>query len=345
MARKSIVLGAGAAAVCLLFGVWYMLKINNEKAILREAEENAGDTIVDVGQAEIASFSFRMGEETVTFTGTENGWKLEGDEDFPVSGTEISSLLSYFEPLEAVRTLEDVEDISEYGMEDPANIFSLSDTEGNTTIITIGSNNEGTGDDYVMKDENGDVIYTISSALRNAVGDDLYDYAESEEIPAFSSDDIVRIIVKDGKESYELEKEEEEDGQWSVSGADGELDQEALETAASSLSYLSYRSYVEYDSTDDAAYGFDDGKEIAIIYKESTAASREEETQGETPEDSSGSEESEMESAEDTSTLIFKIGDRDSDGNYYSQQENSKEVHTLLASALDPFLNREFILK
>ncbi|MDO5539311.1 MAG: DUF4340 domain-containing protein [Eubacteriales bacterium] len=325
MANKFAALGAGTVTICLLFGAWYMIKTNNEKAQLRASEESAGDTIVDISQTDVSSLTFNIGEDAVTFVTEEDGWYMESDEDFPVNSTEISSLLSYFGPLKAVRTLEDVNEISEFGLDAPANVFLLKNSEGNETTITIGDNNEGTGDDYVMKDDETDVIYTISSSLRNAVGDDIYDYAVSEEIPSFSSDNIVGVIVKRDGDTYELQKGNEE---WTVLGNDTELDQDDMEMAVSNLGYLSYTGYADYHCTDEKTYGFDSGKEITIIYEVIVANSA-----------ADGEDGTEDLSSVEQHTLTFRIGDTDPEGNYYVQQEDSEEVHTLSDSVLDNFLN------
>lgn len=338
MANKFAALGAGTVTICLLFGAWYMLKSNNEKAERLASEESAGDTVVDISQAEVDSLTFNIGEDTVTFVKEGEEWQLESDGDFPVNSTEISSLLSYFGPLEAVRTLEDVEELSEFGLDVPENVFLIEDSQGSETTVTIGDNNEGTGDDYAMRNDETDVIYTISPSLRNAVGEDIYDYAVSEEIPSFSSDNIVGIVVKRQEDSYELQKE---DDRWKVLDDDTEPDQDDLEMAVSNLGYLSYMDYVDYHCTDEKSYGFDAGKEITIIYEEFAETSDADETETVSTESEQRESESETEglSGAEQDTLTFKIGDTDPKGNYYVQQEGSAEVHTLSASVLDNFLN------
>ena len=369
MAKRKVTLTAGAAAVCLLFGAWYILKQANEQNQIREMEEQEGDIIVDAGEMELASITFEIAGEPVTFLSEGEEWTLEGDASFPVNSSRLQSLLSYLEPLTAVRTLENIEDSSEFGMDTPANTFSLTETDRKETILTIGNNNEGTGDDYLMRNEETEVIYTVSASLRTSVSDDLYDYAVSEEIPSFSADDIVKVQVTGEEGTYELQKEEEE---WAVSGTEGEPEQEEVENAVSGLEYLSYTDYVDHYCQEEETYGFETGQKITIVYEDSSAVEAEEETEtegesegeteGETEEESEeetegesegeteeeSEQETEKESEEETEagkqcTLTFRIGDQDPEGNYYVQQENSAEVHTLSANILEPFLNREIL--
>ncbi len=333
MAKKSVTLGAGIVAICLLFGAWYLLKDHNEKAELQEAEADAAESIVDISGWDVASFALRVGEDSFTFLSDEDGWTLEEDENFPVNPDELQSILSCFEPLEAVRRLEDIEDTGEFGMDDPSNVFSVKDSDGNEITITLGDSNEGTGDDYVMKDEDTSVIYTISSALRETVSGDLYDYAVSDEPDSFSSDSIVKLIVRQDGEGYELQKEEDT---WTVTGKDGELDQDEVEAAVSALGYLSYSSYVDYYCTDDEKYGFDLGTEVIITWEtETETATEDEETETEAAAEDDDAEAGDAEQH----TLTIRIGDRDGDGNYYVQQEGSYQVHTLEASVLEDLLD------
>lgn len=338
--------------MCALFGGYYALKLNNEETE-RAEEDSAGDEIVDLASSDVTALSFQIDGETVTFDHDteEDSWTLDDDETFPVDASSVSTLLSYFSPLSATRKLEDVEDASEYGLEDPQNEISLTDTEGDAVTLTIGDQNSGTGDDYVMVNDDETVIYTISSSVLENLPTDLYDYAVSEELPAFSSDNITAITVTRMDGDGEIISLNDED-EW-VAESGTELDQDDIQTAVTNLGYLSYDGYIDHNCTDDDTYGFGETT-FTIQYREYvTSAVDESETtddadlHGETAVAESADTETETSPETETETdenvvlhtITFKVGDNDADGNYYVQQDGSTEVHIFNSAKLSKFLS------
>lgn len=337
MAKKAMTLAAGAVCICLLGGTWYLLRISNEKAEQREAGAEAGDSIISMEETDIASVSFQVGGEEVTFLSDEGSWKLEGDGNFPVNESEVENIVYYLKDLRAVRTLTEVEDTEEYGMDTPVNIVRICDTGGKETMLTIGDNNSGTGDDYLMQDEDSSTIYTISSSLRESIAEDLYDYAVSEEIPEFSAEDVVGITVNRESGSYQLQKTGDE---WSVTEGDIELSQKEMELAVTTLAGMSYNGYYEYDCMDGDVYGLgDDAAEITVLYEEETETDSELESEIESELESGAETESESESETERRvtqhTFTIRVGDAAPDGGYYVQQKDSREVHSALLENIE----------
>ena len=314
--KKKKKLLTGLLLLCLLLLCYFALKEFNRRQEEESQEET--ETILDLEAENINSFSFDLNGETVTFTREDESWSLAGDETFPVDTDALASLLNYFSPLQAVRKLEDVDsDLSEFGLDTPQNKFEIGLDDGKTSTITIGSTNSGTGDDYVMLNEDSDVIYTVSSNLRNAISDELYDYALSDEVPTFTSEKIESITLEDSENEYCLYKK---DNEWYVSeineGQDSAengspAEDENVQSVTSDAVSLDYNSYVEHNCTDLSAYGLDQPARLTIV----TA------------------------SDDETTTIILYIGDTDSAGNYYVQLEGSTQVHTIASANLDDILN------
>lgn len=363
MKKKRTKLILGAASLCLLGGAYGILRYGNRQAELA-AEANQYDTILEVDEQRISSLSFQAGEDTLTFLRDGDSWSLQGDDSFPVDADALSDLLSYLTPLQAVRTLEDITDASDYGFSDPQNEFSIVDEDGGETTVTIGATNDSTGDDYLMLNGNETTIYTVSDNLRSAVSDDLYDYAKSEDLPSLLTNDVTGISLTDssGRLLYELTLDETSDS-WSVTDGDGkedEGDEETIEDALSSFtSSLYYMSFLEHNCADWAAYGLDEPQTLTVTYRSSSSAASltssygeeesaqaESETEGETETetvtDGERKTEAETEESQDEEfTLTLFIGNTDDTGNYYVRQGASTQVHTISSYALEELLSAQ----
>lgn len=396
MKRKPITLLVGMAVIAGLTGAYVALKSHNEKIEEAALEEASGEEILSVDSDSISKISFYINGEEETFCLEEGQWKLERDKTFPVDNSKILASVTQLAPLQAVRILENVEDVSEYGLDEPQNVITLVDASGQETKVTIGDTNSGTGNDYLMLGEDETVVYTVEDTLRTTFSDDLYDYAHSDEMPALLVSDMTGVSVESGESGYELYLE---DAQWMVGDlvqkdsaaeepetvdaakADKKemsvingttADNEAVNTAMSSLGSLTYSDYVDHNCTDDSVYGFDETDTVLTIYYQvevpeaveeeseqsaTEAVEKESEQSGmevsEEESEQSATEtglveasseqnetETETETQKETRRVSFKIGTTDSLGNYYVQMTDSTEVHTLSSTILDNFLGK-----
>ncbi|MCC8051490.1 MAG: DUF4340 domain-containing protein [Clostridiales bacterium] len=348
--NKSFKLIAGVVVIAVLGGVYYGLTVYNKKTEEAEEEAAAGETILEVDTSALTAVTYTIDGEQVSFSLQDDGtWQKDDDETFPVDSSALLAPLDEASALKSVRTLTEVEDISEYGLDEPQNTITLTDEDGTETVITIGDNNASTGNDYLMLNEDETTIYTVSTDLSSAFSDDLYDYAESEELPTLQASTIVGVSLEqaDG-ESYDLYLE---NAIWMVSGTDtdgAEADADIADTLTSTLAGLSYTDYLDHNCTDLSEYGLDEpAATLTITYEEEVET--EEETELEEAADETDAE-SETESAEEAETetetetesgvetieltVTFLIGDTDDSGNYYVQMEGSTEVHTISSSVL-----------
>lgn len=81
----------------------------------------------------------------------------------------------------ATRKIEDVSDLSEYGLDAPGQTVILTDADGNATTICWGSNNATTGDDYVYCTNDDKVVYTVASSVLSSLSSSVEDYRATEE--------------------------------------------------------------------------------------------------------------------------------------------------------------------
>ena len=403
MSRKSVSMIVGIVALVGLSGAYLALKGYNADQEEQEAKEAEGEEILSIDSSALTGLEFTINGEQVSFVCEDDTWKKSDDETFPVDESYILSPISELAPLNAVRKLENAEDISEYGMDEPQNTIRLTDANGNETEIIIGATNSGTGDDYVMLNGDESVIYTVSSDLRSSFSDDLYDYAVSEEIPYLQASEVTEVTVEKAEGSYELYLEDavwkaaeivsmedvvEEAAETEVQTENGEAaeseiqtekeehitglgrvvdaDSEMVNDALADLSGLYYSDYVDHNCEDGSAYGLGEGAAVLTVYWQEEVEDAETEAEiqdvteaadgedaidevvAETSDDEAVNDETVAEAESETETdlpvyetysLTFYIGGTDELGNYYVQQEGSKEVHTIYYATLSQFLD------
>ena len=81
---------------------------------------------------------------------------------FPVNQTTLDSAASAIEKVEADRVLEDVEDLTEYGLDSPSNTVTV-DTADGTTKLNIGDENTSTNQYYISKDDDDSTVYVVAA--------------------------------------------------------------------------------------------------------------------------------------------------------------------------------------
>lgn len=164
----------------ILFVVYFILKNQNEKL---EEEENADTSIqvLNVAKEDVDSIRFMLDGKEETFTLQDETWKLESDETFEVDGDVIDSLVTAITEMTADRKLEEVTDLSEYGLDEPVQTAVLTDKEGNTYTVYWGNSNSMTSNDYIYINDENDVVYTVSYSVLESFKTTLEEYRKQEE--------------------------------------------------------------------------------------------------------------------------------------------------------------------
>ena len=346
-----VVLGVLCAAY---EGVNFYVTSQEEK----ETEEN--DTSVDLVSLEaddITAVSFTADQNKVEFDKKDDSWTEKSDANFPVNQDTVDSAVKGVASLTADQEISDVEDMSQYDLDNPQNTITLTTADGDTSL-QIGmesSNNQY----YVKKADDDNNVYLVSSTSIEPFMGTLYDFAESGTFPSVTSATITDVKV--GKENgYEI-TQDADNLFWNVS--DGKTTEKADTTKAgtvtSAIGSLAYDKFVDYNCTDDSKYGFDDPYAVITVKyteeeavesdedsEESTDADTEESTTDEaaadTSEDADASDEDSSEDKQETQTvektLTIYVGDETGDDRYV-KVDDSKEVYTITKDSLTDILD------
>lgn len=227
-----------------------------------EKEAEAADTsvsVVEMDSEKITSVSFNgtEGAEEV-FEKDGDKWVKKDEPDFPVSQDTLDGAVNALTALSADQKLEDPEDLSEYDLDKPQNQITLTEEDGNRTVLQVGMKNESSGQYYMKKSEDDKNVYLVSAVSLDPFMGTAYEFAEVENFPAVTSATIKDVKVEK-ENGYQL-SQDDDSLYWYVS--DGTTSEQAdtskAGTVTSAIGSLTYGNFVDYNCTDQAKYGFDD---------------------------------------------------------------------------------------
>lgn len=336
----------------------------------KESEEDSEEstTVFTASTDNIKSLDFMVDDTKTTFEKDDDSWVKKDETDFPVNQTTLDSAASAIASVDSDRVLEDVDDLSEYGLDSPSNtikIVTKSDEEDGddiTTTLYVGDENSSTSQYYVRKDDDEKTVYLIDSSCVEPFAKSLNDYAQMDDFPAISNTDTITKISVDGDNSYELSKDEDT-STWSVKGSEDEekADSATVSSLVSSFGSMAYSSLADYKCDDKSKYGLDKPyATITVDYQEEVA---DDDTQDNTTapseaadEDASSAEENSDDAKQDTESddedsseeetkmadkqLTILVGNKTDDSNRYVMVNDSNEVYTMSTDSLSALTDK-----
>ena len=273
MKKKSVNLITAVGVLVVLSGAYVGVKayVAKLEAADTESAEEENPEIISIASADVKSIKFVIDKKEVTFEKDGDSWVKSDETAFPVDQDKIDTLVSSLSSIKAERTLENVEDASEYELDQPENTITVTTEDGETTVIQLGMENDSTSQEYIDLNKDSSTVYVVSNSTFSSFEGTLYDFAKSGVFPTVDSSTVSKISV-DGKDSsYVVEKDE--NNFWNITG-DGETekaDSAKATSLASALSSMAYSSYVNYNCAEDelSQYGLDKPyAEIAVDYQE-----------------------------------------------------------------------------
>ncbi|MDO4291451.1 MAG: DUF4340 domain-containing protein [Eggerthellaceae bacterium] len=312
--KKLYVLLAVLAVVAV--GAFVASSIQTSKENIKEN----GETVLSLDVDSVTAVSWDTGESAFSFHKDDGSWVYDADQAFPVDGGKIDEMLSCFQEFGASYTIEDADDLGQYGLDNPV------------CTINVAAN----GEDYAISLGN---FSTVDSERYVSLGDGKVHLAKTDPLETFEvelSDLIAHDTVPDitnataiafeGAQNYEIAYIEDNaahtycaDDVYFV--GDDPLDTDTVETYLSRIKNLGLSDYVEYNVSDGnlSAYGLDN-PELVVTVDYST-------DDGETTETFTlrvGRNQEELEKARSSDDE-----DAEDDVQAYVQVENSRIVYAI----------------
>ena len=370
MKNKTVKMVLAVVVLGVCCGAYAGVKIYVAHQEQKESEEDSEEstTVFTASTDNIKSLDFMVDDTKTTFEKDDDSWVKKDETDFPVNQTTLDSAASAIASVDSDRVLEDVDDLSEYGLDSPSNtikIVTKSDEEDGddiTTTLYVGDENSSTSQYYVRKDDDEKTVYLIDSSCVEPFTKSLNDYAQMDDFPAISNTDTITKISVDGDNSYELSKDEDT-STWSVKGSEDEekADSATVSSLVSSFGSMAYSSLADYKCDDKSKYGLDKPyATITVDYQEEVA---DDDTQDNTTapseaadEDASSAEENSDDAKQDTESddedsseeetkmadkqLTILVGNKTDDSNRYVMVNDSNEVYTMSTDSLSALTDK-----
>ena len=335
MKKKSVNLITAVGVLVVLSGAYVGVKayVAKQEAADTESAEEENPEIISIASADVKSIKFVIDKKEVTFEKDGDSWVKSDETGFPVDQDKIDTLVSSLNSIKAERTLENVEDASEYELDQPENTITVTTEDGETTVIQLGMENDSTSQEYIDLNKDSSTVYVVSNSAFSSFEGTLYDFAKSGVFPTVDSSTVSKISV-DGKDSsYVVEKDE--NNFWNITG-NGETekaDSAKATSLASTLSSVAYASFVNYNCAEDelSQYGLDKPyAEITVDYqeeveKESTDDKNEAENGAEEVSEASG-DENQADENEDSETDGSENSDEDEDSETDGSESLDEDV-------------------
>ena len=272
MTKQTKTLAALAAALVVCGGAYAALRVWNDR------QAQIDDTVYVTQLSDLTALSLINGQGELSFTKAEDTWQYDGDDAFPADQEAVEDLAEQIGSLAAIRVIDDPEDLSAYGLDEPALQASVTAGDGTAVTLLLGD----VSDSYCYaKRTDSDTVYTISTDLpENLESLELLDLAAIPDFPDLGTDTISSLTWESGGTTLALTKSEAEtagtengdssadasssseetEPAWDVNGTAIPSDNSTFTSLMAQLSSLAFDACCDYKGEADtlAACGLDD---------------------------------------------------------------------------------------
>lgn len=320
MTKQTKTLAALAAALVVCGGAYAALRVWNDQ------QAQIDDTVYVTQLSDLTGLTLTNSAGTLSFTKDDDAWQYDGDDAFPADQEAVENLAEQVGSLAAIRVINDPEDLSAYGLDEPALQASVTAGDGTAVTLLLGD----VSDSYCYaKRTDSDTVYTVSTDLpENLESLELLDLAAIPDFPDLGTDTISSLTWESGGTTLTLTKTENGDSSadassssesaeetepaWDVNGTAIPSDNSAFTSLMAQISSLAFDACYDYKGEADtlAACGLDTPVGVLTV------------TYGE------------------DETLTLTIGALDGTGDsYYAQLSGDPAVYLLSADSVDSLIS------
>ena len=171
-----------AFAVAVLVGVVFGKKANEQRE--QEAEEANTVYVNQFDVSDVTAFSYLIDNQVAMFSLEDGVWSYMSDTSWTLDTEKVEDFLTQMSEVTANTVIEDAEDTSQYGIDQPTQMFAVVFSDGSSLTYLFGSENDVVGGTYLQftddaDDTNNQNIYLVDSSV---VSSDLSRSAESFQV-------------------------------------------------------------------------------------------------------------------------------------------------------------------
>lgn len=252
--RIYILLGILVVACAITFGV-------SRYEAQKELIQNSDEVILEIPTDSVQSLSWSYEDQTLAFH-KDGTWLYDEDDAFPVDEEKVNELLEQFTAFGASFIIQEVEDYSQYGLDDPVCTIQLTTDDETSYEIQLGDYSTMDSERYVSIGDGN--VYLVSNDPLDYFDIELSDMIDNDDIPAM---DQVTQLQFSGSEDLQVTYEEDGTGTYRdddvyFTQQDGEnlpLDTAQVDSYLQTIRYLGLTDYVTYNATEEdlQTYGLD----------------------------------------------------------------------------------------
>ena len=229
----------------------------------QEQIQNSDAVILEIPSDTVQSLSWEYsGGGDLVFNKTEDGWKYQEDAAFPVSEEKVMDILAHFESYGVTFIIDNVEDYSQYGLDEPECTLHLTTAE-NSYDIKMGA--FSTMDEQRYIDIGDGNVYLVGEDPMDYVDSSLSTMIQHDDTPGFET---VVDITFTGQDSYTVVRTDDSTDTYNsediyFTQQDGRtvpLDTASVRQYLNTVTALGLLDYVTYNVTEEElqTYGLDD---------------------------------------------------------------------------------------
>lgn len=254
-----VLLGATAAAA----------RWNPENSV--EEEEDTTAVVFSLDPEAVTALGWDY-SAALSFEKTEEGWEYTQDAAFTVDTDYIDAMLSALTEIVSYKTIENVENWDQYGLEIP--VCTITVTSDQTDTLCIGQETGVGGQRYFSIGDGN--AYLVDADLIDRFSYGLYDVLRYESVPAMQN--IASLEVETASESYVITCQENsglaysDEYVWFM--GDKALDTDLTEDLIQNIISLTWNECVNYNADELSDYGLDAPTAVVTVnYAEAVAVS------------------------------------------------------------------------
>ncbi len=216
-----------------------------------EQIQHSKEVILDLASEDADGISWETEDYSYAFHRDGDHWVWDEDDGFPVNDSKIDKLVDMFGGYEADFVITEVEDYSQYGLDDPVCTVNITIGDDGYTI-TMGDFSTLDHERYISV--NGDDVYLVETDPLDSFELELVEIMQHDSLDYISA---ANAITFEGIENYGIYYEEDSgksycpDDVYFVSGSDEPLDTGNVRSYLRSMSSTSLYDYASYNVSDD----------------------------------------------------------------------------------------------
>lgn len=197
MSKKGWKLLTGLLVLSLLLVSYFVLKNKNQ-----EETEEEEVYLLDIETKNVTNLDIKNGDSTISFAKEEDNWTVSGEDGFPLNETELENVLTDLSELSVEKTLEDIDDLSEFELDSADKTVTIQMDDGTEHVITVGMENTSLSQYYITIDGE-QPVYLVETGNLSFLDNDLYNYAQTTEFPVIASSEIRTVNVETADSTYQ----------------------------------------------------------------------------------------------------------------------------------------------